>query len=64
MLQKAAMAKEMEKLKRSRAEEVAAAQVKAIESFRGSEELHHGSDGGDAARLGGEGGDVQPFGGD
>ncbi|CAL2229946.1 unnamed protein product [Prunus armeniaca] len=39
VLQKAAMAKEMEELKRSRAEEVAAARVEAIESFRGSEEL-------------------------
>ncbi|CAL8155842.1 unnamed protein product [Prunus armeniaca] len=33
------MAKEMEELKRSRAEEVAAARVETIESFRGSEEL-------------------------
>ncbi|CAL8175215.1 unnamed protein product [Prunus armeniaca] len=39
VLQKAAMAKEMEELKRSRAEEVAAARVEAIESFRGSDEL-------------------------
>ncbi|CAL2271400.1 unnamed protein product [Prunus armeniaca] len=39
VLQKAAMAKEMEELKRLRAEEVAAARVEAIESFRGSKEL-------------------------
>ncbi|CAL2269631.1 unnamed protein product [Prunus armeniaca] len=39
VLQKAAMAEEMEELKRSRAEEVAAARAEAIESFRGSEEL-------------------------
>ncbi|CAL8136887.1 unnamed protein product [Prunus armeniaca] len=39
VLQKAAMAKEMEELKRLRAEEVAAARVEAIKSFRGSEEL-------------------------
>ncbi|CAL2254433.1 unnamed protein product [Prunus armeniaca] len=39
VLQKAAMAKEMEKLKRSWAEEVVAARAEAIESFRGSEEL-------------------------
>ncbi|CAL2277959.1 unnamed protein product [Prunus armeniaca] len=41
VLQKAAMAKEMEELKRSRAEEVAAARVEAIESFRGSDELRN-----------------------
>ncbi|CAL2251463.1 unnamed protein product [Prunus armeniaca] len=41
VLQKAAMAKEMEELKRSRAEEVAAARVDAIESFRGSDELRN-----------------------
>ncbi|CAL9004511.1 unnamed protein product [Prunus brigantina] len=39
VLQKAAMAKEMEEMKRSRAEEVAAARVEAIESFQGSEEM-------------------------
>ncbi|CAL2247009.1 unnamed protein product [Prunus armeniaca] len=39
VLQKAAIAKEMEELKRSRAEEVAATRANAIESFRGSEEL-------------------------
>ncbi|CAL8137242.1 unnamed protein product [Prunus armeniaca] len=39
VLQKAAMAKEMEELKRLRVEEVTAARVEAIESFRGSEEL-------------------------
>ncbi|CAL2277104.1 unnamed protein product [Prunus armeniaca] len=38
-LQKAAMAKEMEELKQSRAEEIAATQAEAIESFRSSEEL-------------------------
>ncbi|CAL2270353.1 unnamed protein product [Prunus armeniaca] len=41
VLQKAAMAKEMEELKRSRAEEVAATRVEAIESFRGSDELRN-----------------------
>ncbi|CAL2259277.1 unnamed protein product [Prunus armeniaca] len=41
VLQKAAMAKEMEELKRSRVEEVAAARVEAIESFRGSDELRN-----------------------
>ncbi|BBH09270.1 hypothetical protein Prudu_021718 [Prunus dulcis] len=39
LLQKAALAKEVEELKRSKAEEVAAARVEAIESFRTSEEL-------------------------
>ncbi|CAL8174806.1 unnamed protein product [Prunus armeniaca] len=39
VLQKAAMAKEMEELKQSRAEEVATARVEAIKSFRGWEEL-------------------------
>ncbi|CAL9006574.1 unnamed protein product [Prunus brigantina] len=39
VLQKAAMAKEMEEMKRSRAEEVTVARVEATESFRGSEEL-------------------------
>ncbi|XP_020421324.1 uncharacterized protein LOC109949649 [Prunus persica] len=39
LVQKAALAKEVEELKRSKAEEVAAARVEAIESFRSSEEL-------------------------
>ena len=39
LVQKAALAKEVEGLKRSKAEEVAAARVEAIESFRSSEEL-------------------------
>ena len=39
LLQKATLAKEVEELKRSKAEEVAAARVEAIESFRTSEEL-------------------------
>ena len=39
LVQKAALAKEVEELKRSKAEEVAAARVEAIESFRTSEEL-------------------------
>ena len=39
LVQKAALAKEVEELKRSRAEEVAAARAEAIESFRSSEEL-------------------------
>ncbi|BBN68358.1 hypothetical protein Prudu_391S000100 [Prunus dulcis] len=40
LLQKAALAKEAEELKRSKVEEVAAAIVEAIESFRTSEELN------------------------
>ena len=39
LLQKAALAKEVEELKRSKVEEVATARVEAIESFRTSEEL-------------------------
>ncbi|XP_020425735.1 uncharacterized protein LOC109950606 [Prunus persica] len=39
LVQKAALAKEVEELKRSRAEEVAVARAEAIESFRSSEEL-------------------------
>ncbi len=39
LVQKAALAKEVEELKRSKAEEVAAARVEAIESYRSSEEL-------------------------
>ncbi|CAL2238681.1 unnamed protein product [Prunus armeniaca] len=38
-LQKAALAKEVEELKRSKAEEVAVARVEVVESFRTSEEL-------------------------
>ncbi|BBN70314.1 hypothetical protein Prudu_1457S000500, partial [Prunus dulcis] len=39
LAQKAALAKEVEELKRSKAEEVAAARAEAIESYRSSEEL-------------------------
>ena len=39
LVQKAALAREVEELKKAKAEEVAAARVEAIESFRSSEEL-------------------------
>ena len=39
MLQKAALAKEVEELKRSKVEEVAAARIEEIKLFRTSEEL-------------------------